>query len=385
MASVIRKPRSPYWYGAFTDATGRRLKKSTKLTDRSKALQMCIAWQRAADMARQRTLTEERAREIVSEIVSSVHGGDGLRSFTARRWFDHFAKIKSDSQNPKTAAKYKQIAAEFLDFLGPKADLNILSITSADVRAWRETRRAAGLSASTLNDYVTILSAIFNGAWRDHVITNNPCTAIEAVKDSVTPRRRQKHAFTVEQIKALLAEANRDWRGLILTAFYTGARLDNCANLRWRSIDYQGGPDKKGKITFESYSKHGDEHQVPLHEALKEHFLSLPTPKSDDEFVFPALANRRVTNLSKEFRKLMSKARIENQKVREKGKGAARDVWALGFHSFRRTNISFLANADVPEERRMALTAHATREVHRGYTMHEFEELRKANAVLPKL
>jgi len=348
-------------------------------------MQMCIAWQRAADMARQRTLTEERAREVISEIVSSVYGGNGLRSFTARQWFDHFAKIKSDSQNPKTAAKYKQVAREFLDFLGPKADLNILSITSADVRVWRDTRRVVGLSATTLNDCITILSAIFNGAWRDHVITNNPCTAIEAVKDPVTPKRRQKQAFTVGQIKALLANANRDWRGLILTAFYTGARLDNCANLRWRNINYQGGPDKKGKITFENYSKHGDEHEVPLHEALKEHFLSLPTPKSDDEFIFSALANRRVTNLSKEFRKLMSKARIENQKVREKGKGAARDVWALGFHSFRRTNISLLANADVPEERRMALTAHATRDTHRGYTMHEFEELRKANAVLPKL
>src|SRR5262249_1152526 len=302
MPSLVKDAngRSPYWYCAFTDATGRRLKKSTGLTARSKAKQMCEQWQRAADFARQRTLTEERAREIINEIVASVHGGDGLRSFTVRQWFEHFRKIKADSKNPKTAVKYAHVTREFLEFLGPKADLNILSISSADVRAWRDHRRALGLSATTLNDDITILSAIFNGAWRDHVISNNPCTAVEAVKDAVTPKKRQKHPFTREQVRALLEKANKDWRGLIRVAFYTAARLDNCANLRWRNIDYN-----KGKLTFERYSKHGDEHEVPLHEALKEHFLSLATPKNDDAFIFPSLANRRVTNLSKEFRKLM--------------------------------------------------------------------------------
>jgi len=278
-------------------------------------MQMCLQWQRAAELARERTLTEERAREVISEIVASVHGGDGLRSFSVRKWFDHFTKIKSDSQSVKTAAKYKQVSREFLDFLGPKADLNILAISSGDARKFRDHRRARGLSASTLNDDITILSAIFNGAWRDHVISNNPCTAIEPVKDAVTPKRRQKHAFSVEQIQALLAKANRDWRGLILTAFYSGARLDNCANLRWKNIDYQ-----EHKITFERYSKHGDEHEVPLHEGLKEHLLSLPAAKSDEQYLFPSLAGRRIPNLSKQFRKLMASARIENSKVREKGR-----------------------------------------------------------------
>jgi integrase len=341
---------------------------------------MAHALQRASNDARGGIFTEERARVLVSEIMQSVNGGEGVRTFTVREWFEHFCKVKLDSQAGKTAAKYAQLKTEFLEFLGGKTDLNILTITSADVRAFRDHRKTKGLTATTLNDDLTILSAIFNGAWRDHVITNNPCTAIEPVKDVVTPKKKRKQPFTIEQIKALLAKANVDWRGLILTAFYSGARLDNCANLRWRNVDYQ-----KGKITFERYSKKDDEHEVPLHEALSEHLLSLKTPKKDDAYLFPSLSARRVTNLSKEFRKLMAKARIANWKVREKGKGAARDVWALGFHSFRRSNVSTLANAGVPEERRMALTAHTTREVHKGYTTHEFEVLRKANALLPRL
>src|ERR1700720_820204 len=121
MACVIKlKPagRSPYWYACFTDPTGKRLKKSTEETDKRKALRVCLQYQRAADLARDKALTEERAREVISEIVASVHGGQGLRTFTVRQLFEHFRKIKAKSQSPKTALKYAQIARQFLDFVG---------------------------------------------------------------------------------------------------------------------------------------------------------------------------------------------------------------------------------------------------------------------------
>jgi len=338
----------------------------------------------AVKLARQRVLTENRAREIVSEIVASVHGGEGLRSYTVRAWFEHFCKIKAKSRDHDTAVKYEQIKREFLAFLGAKADLNILAITGSDVRAFRD-RRENELSASTLNDHLTFLSSYFNGAWRANVISNNPCTEVEPAKDDLSPARRQKQPFTIEQVVALLSVASQDWRGLIKLAFYTGARLENCARLRFRSLDYSTTPPL---VVFERYSKHGDEHKVPMHPALEEHLLSLPVPEKDDgAFVFPSLAlnsrgkPRHVANLSQQFRELMSAAHIKNSKLREgvkgKGKSAARDVWALGFHSFRRTHVSELANSGVSEERRMAITAHATREVHKGYTHLALAQLHK--------
>jgi integrase len=385
MASVVRlKPagRSPFWFACFTDATGRRLKKSTKLTSRSKALQMTMQWQRAADMARERTLTEERARDIISEIVTSVHGGDGLRTFTVREWFEHFRKIKTKSQSPKTAAKYAQLSRQFLDFVGPKADLNILAVASDDIRKFREQREATGLTATTLNDDVTILSAIFNGAWRDHVVSNNPCTAIEPVKDKLSAKKRRKEPFSFEQVTALIEAADSDdWRGLILVGFYTGARLGDCANLKWRHVHLLS---KVKKIAFD-VAKTGDEIEVPIHPALEDHLLSLTTPKSDDEYLFPTLAARRVTNLSKEFAKLMVAANIENRDVRKGGEGAARQVRALSFHSLRHAFVSQLANLNVAEEQRMELTGHKTRDVHSVYTDLKLEQLQKAISLLPRI
>jgi integrase len=375
------KPRSPFWYCAFTDATGRRLKKSTGLTSKSKALQMCMQWQRAADMARHRALTEERAREVISEIVASVHGGEGLRNFTVRQWFDHFRKIKADSQSSKTALKYEHIAQQFLDFLGQKADLNILVITSEDVRKFRDRRKATGLSATTLNDDITILSAIFNGAWRDHVISNNPCTAVVPIKDSISAKRRKKKPFSPEQVSALIRKAEGDWKGLIRVAFYTGQRLSDCANLRWRQVDLLS---KVKKITFE-VTKTGDELEVPIHPALEDYLLSLPTPKNDEEFLFPSLAGRSVSPLSKAFRQIMEDAHIDNRDIRKRGDGAVRQVRALSFHSLRHAFVSQLANANVSEEQRMELTGHTTRDIHKIYTDLKLEQLSKAVALLPTL
>jgi len=396
MASVAKDPRSPFWYACFYDTRGKQVKRSTGLTSRSRALRMAVKLEEAARLARARTLTEERARELISEIVESVHG-EGLRSFSTRAWFEHFVKIKADSQDSKTVAKYEQIKKLFLDFLGDKADLNIVAVSSADVRGFRDQRKANGVTATTLNDNLTILSAYFNAAWRDHVISNNPCTAVEAVKDELTPAKRQKQPFTIAQVGALLKTARGDWAGLIRMAFYTGARLHNCVTLRFRNLDFTADPPL---VIFERYSKHGDEHRVPMHPSLKDHLaglvtttrrgkvIELPAAKRDD-FLFPSLAGCRVANLSKQFGKIMAAAGIENRKVREgvkgKGRSAARNVLALGFHSLRRTNVSCLANAGVSEERRMKLAAHATRDIHQGYTHHELAELGKDVARLPAL
>jgi integrase len=383
MACVVKdsEGRSPFWYVCYTDPNGRRLKKSTGLRKKSEAMKMASQLQSASGMASKRTLTEERARKFISEIVASIHGGDGLRSFTVRQWFDHFCKIKAKAKSAKTALKYAQVARQFLDFLDLKAQLNILAVTSEDVRKWRERREATGLSASTLNDDITILSSFFNGARRDHVISDNPCTAIEPLPDTLSKKERKKQPFSVDQISALIETAEGDWKGVILVAAYIGARLGDCANLRWRNVDLLS---KVKKITFKA-GKTGDEIEVPIHTVLEDHLLSLPTPKNDEEYLFPTLAGHGSTNLSRQFSRLMEDAHIENRDIRKGGNGLGRQVRALSFHSLRHYFTSKLANLNVTEEQRMELTGHKTRDVHKDYTHWELEQLQKAVALLPSL
>jgi integrase len=294
--------------------------------------------------------------------------------FTVEQWFSHFVKQKKKSRSDSTFRRHKQTMDEFTEFLGPRAKLNIAAITSRDIAGFRDRRHSLGLAPATVNLDVTILSSGFNAALRQGHISVNPCLAIERLKNK--PQR--KGVFTPEQVTALLKTADGDWRGLIMVAFYSGQRLSDCANLRWRDVDLVS---EIKTIRF-AVRKTGAEVVTVVHPALEDCLLSLPTPKSDDEYIFPTLAESSAGPLSKQFRELMERARIVHRTIREKS-GAGRSVSELSFHSLRHSFSSILANAGVSEERRMALVGHTTRDMHQKYTHHELEQMRAAIALLP--
>ena len=378
MPYVVRHPtgRSPYWYAVYRDETGRRLKKTTKLTSKSKALEMAHVLQKAAKEARQQRLTEARARDLLSEILQGVNG-EGLRTFTLAEWLNHFVKQKQKSRADKTALRHEQVMNECVAFLGSRARLNIATITSKDIADWRDSRESRGLSPATLNGDITVLSAAFNAALRQGHISVNPCLAIEPVKDKAGVR---KGTFTLGQITALGKTASGDWRGLILTAFYTGQRLGDCANLRWDQIDLAS------KIIRFQPGKTGGEIIMPLNPVLADYLGRLAKSKADETFVFPSLAQRNISPLSKYFRKIMKRAGIDQRVIRErKAESGGRCVNALTFHSLRHTFNSILANAGIPEETRMALTGHTSREMNQRYTHRELAIYREAVSVLPRI
>src|SRR5260370_24913468 len=383
MACVIRdqtkrngKLRSPFWYACYTDALGRRLKKSTGLTARSKVMEMARELEKASDEAGRGALTEARTRELLSEVLQSVNG-EGLQVLTAEQWFGHFVKQKQKSRAAATGKRHAQTMREFMAFLGHRATLNIAAISSRDVASFRDKRHGLGLAPATVNVDVAILSAAFNAALRQGHVLVNPCLSVEPLKNK--PQR--KGVFTPEQVSALLKTAEGDWKGLILLAFYSGQRLLDCATLRWRSIDLVS---EIKTIRF-AVRKTGAEVVSVVHPALEDYLLSLPAAKSDDAFLFPSLAQHTASVLSQRFGELMEQAHIERGLLRERTTQGARSVSMLSFHSLRHSFSSILANAGIAEETRMALTGHTTREMQQRYTHHELARLRDAISLLPRL
>ena len=227
-----------------------------------------------------------------------------------------------------------------------------------------------------MNVDVAILSSGFNAALRQGHITVNPCLAIERLKN--TPVR--KGVFSPEQVAALVETSQGDWRGLILLAFYSGQRLQDCANLRWRAIDLLS---EIKTIRF-AVRKTGAEIVSVIHPSLENYLLSLPAPESDDAFLFPSLAECKTGLLSKRFSELMTLANIDRGLLRERDK-SGRSVSSLSFHSLRHSFTSILANAGVAEEMRMALTGHKERAVHQRYTHRELQRLADAIGMLPRV
>jgi integrase len=378
VAYVVKdaRGRSPYWTACYTDAAGRRLKKSTKLTNKKKALELALALDHGEHLARSGAFTEARLRELLEQTLERVIGAPA-HHYTARTWFDEWCEEKGKSRTPATAERYRQVARDFLASLGPRADLPLEHMTAKDVRSYRDAELSNSVSNVTANLSVKIVSMAFHKAVRQGKLKFNPCLGL----DTLAEESADREPFTVDEIKKLLKAATGDWRRAIAFAYFTGARLGDVANMRWSAIDlgkrlisFTPKKTKRGKKAL----------TIPLHPELEKELLK--DPGVGNAALFPSLSGRKTGGrhgLSAEFAAIMRMAGVRGEIIRhtEKGRGNR----TKSFHSLRHSFNSALANAGVGRELRQVLTGHASERMNEIYTHRELETVRSAIAVLPKV
>jgi len=396
MATLIKDSlaRSPFWYACYTTADGRQLKKSTKQRDRGKALEVALTLERAESAARAGTLTESRARELVSEVLERTTG-ESLTVTTVEGWLRDWLRGKELAKSAATHEKYSSTVETFITHLGPKGKINITAIAPRDLANFRDYLIEAGRHPHTVRDFLKILSIPFNAARRQGLITINPVEAVEGPARLKGDSSGEKAVFTPEQVAKLMEtaiathngkpdgipvyKAGEDWRGVILTAYLTGARLQDVCNLTWNSVDLPGKT-----LAFVS-RKTNTKTVVPLHPELETFLLNLDAPDNGQAFLFPDLAGKGTGGkfgLSMTFARIMARAKIAGVVLHER-KGKGRTVNSLTFHSLRHSFNSAMANAGVSQEVRMKLTGHSDSTTNTGYTHHELEPLRKAIESIP--
>jgi len=229
MASLRRKPNSKYWIACFTSANGQRAQRSTKSTNRKLAQKLADDYESAA----RARMTEAQVRRVLSDLHRR-HSGTALGSATIRAYLDQWLNAKAGAVSASTKVAYDSTVREFCDFLSDRADLQMLYVTKADVAAFRDSV-AVGRSPSTVNGRLKILRVAFQQAWRDGVIEDNPAAKVPLLKQS--PGVIARRAFTVAELKSLLAAAADEWKGVILVGIYTGQRLGDVVRLRWDNVD----------------------------------------------------------------------------------------------------------------------------------------------------
>jgi integrase len=388
MASITKDahqpPKSPFWIACFngigSDGRVRRLKRSTKTTDRKLAQKLADEWEQLEKLAGKGRLTESHCRKVIAQMYERTVG-EPLHFRTAREHLAEWVESKKNETELRTYWKYRQIVDEFLTHIGVKADRLLREITPGDVRSWRDALKRKGLAAPTVNDAIKLLRMPFKAAHDAGYIDINPCT-----KNSVRPIKDEawnvaKDVFTPEQLAALINTAKSDdWKGAILCGAYTGLRLRDVADLEWGAITW-----KEQKITVTT-RKTREDVSVPIHPQFVS-WLQKQTRGIGKAPVFPTLTGKSgagKSGLSMQFKRIMERAGIRGRILRE-ANGAGRSQSSLSFHSLRHTFNAALANAGVPVEIRQKLTGHATAEMNAIYTHHELAPLRAAIEKLPVL
>ncbi len=386
MASITKDthqpPKSPFWIACFTGPDGRRLKRSTKTTDRKVANKLADEWEAIGKAGRAERLTESQCRKVVADLYELATGSP-LAFHTARSWLTDWIEEKTVSVSGRTKLKYEQIVREFLDHLKEKAGAPLKGIVDGDLIGFRNSLVRAGHSASTVNTALKILRSPFHLAHRKGYITADPCVGVGLVDDDTDI---EKDVFTPEQMRALCAEApSDDWAGAILAGYYTGLRLKDISELRWESLD--AGLTKLELVPHKTRRKKKNRKVIlPVHPVFAQ-WLKKQTRGIGKAPVFPSLAGKSgggKSGLSMMFRRIMERAGIQGRVLRERN-GEGRSQSSLTFHSLRHSFNSALANADVAQEIRQKLTGHSTAQMNEIYTHRELEPLRAAIAKLPSI
>jgi integrase len=288
--------------------------------------------------------------------------------------------------SPATWAKYDRTARLFCNSLGGKADQDFSAIRREDVARFRD-EQGRRVSASTANLMLKIVRIIFAAAEADGVIAKNEARSVKRLKDQA--QRAGKRAFTLPELRKLLAACDDEWKSLVLFGFYTGARLGDLAMLTWQNIDLE-----RNEVQYTS-RKTGRTVIVPLANALRAHVESLPAGDDPKQPLHPrayrVVANEgRTGTLSRKFGELMAAAglialRPHEAKKNGKGRDARRKVSEISFHALRHTAVSLLKSAGVSDAVARDLAGHESAEVSRLYTHIDESAKRSAVNKLPEI
>ncbi len=377
MAYLRRLPKSPFWIAGFNLPDGRRTQRSTKLTDRKGAMKLALQWEDAAA----KRITEAQARRVLSDIHEQIHG-TRLASPSVTEFVAQWLGRKEGETKAVTLTAYRHAADEFAASLGDRASQPIHYVTPAQVATWRDAS-AMKATARTANNKLKIVRTLFQSAWRDGLLSDNPAAKVSTLK-TIESRRRP---FTLGELQAVLREASQEWRGMVLAGLYTGQRLKDIASLTWANVEIE-----RGEIRLVT-SKTGRSQIIPLAKPLRAYLAELPASDNPRAPLFPsayplAMRSGGTAMLSQQFYELLVSANLAKERPgkdepKRKGRDAAREHSAITFHSLRHTATSLLKAAGVSESVTRDLIGHESAEISRHYTHVDEDAKRNAIAKLP--
>ena len=335
----------------------------------------------AGELALKGRLNHAHARRLISEIME-VSGLGVLQERSCREWMAEWLKDKKATTKPATVAFYQTTVKDFLNFLGERAETHIETVTSNDIRAFRDGVVANGRTGKTANHKLKCLRSIFGDAVKASAIIQNPAVSVKQVNEDDSTAREP---FTTDEIAKLVLTAKDDWQGVILLGAFTGLRLTDCAKLKAGNVDLER---QVIRITPRKTDRKKKVIEIPLHSELLAYFEKNPLPAFPANDVFTSLAKVSTggrKGLSASFKAIMEEAKVGRNVTRRTEDGVARETATRSFHSLRHSFTSMLANAEVSEEVRAKMTGHTESTTHQIYTHLELEVLREGVDKISKL
>ncbi len=384
MATVHRTPASPNWLCYYTDRHGKRRTKSSLTRNKREAERICAKIQSVEDQARTGNITAEKARRVIERVVGEIMAESGapIERKTVREHFISWLKAFESEQSEGTYTRYNGIVTTFLRFLNGKSSGNLAALKAEDVERYRDYLQSR-VAPATVNTHLKVIRVGLEKAVKQGIFDRNPARLVDNL--DTNGDRHERRAFTLGELKKLLAVCGDDWKTAVLFGIYTGLRLGDIQSLTWANLDLQ-----TKEMTIRT-QKTGRMQILPLAKPLLVRVESLPAGDDPKAPLCPSFQGKTVSWLSNQFFELMASAglvqsRGDHQKKEGKsGRSARRQLSPISFHALRHTATSLLKNAGVSDVVARDIVGHESAAVSRNYTHIDAETKRAALDKLPDL
>lgn len=336
MASLFKRPRSPYWWIKYYDDTGMLVRESTNRrwdsVQETREARKIRAQKEIVEQSAERTRRSGRAlTEWVQPWLDSMHkNDDGTLTAYTGAWRNLLKFLHA--QGVKTASDVtRDHCHQYIEWRTNLEDKNA-----------RKKRKGKKVCRNTALNDLRILRKIMYEAYNREWIDRNPVAKLGLKRDAPP----QKPVISDEErtiVEATFTDPP-DWRMISWTiAINQGCRLKE-TSLPISDVDFVND-----LITFRL--KGGKKHTTKLMPAVKTLLLKLQDEGCTQTWKFHRLASR---DWSRIFKGLGLK---------------------FSFHSTRVTVITKLARAGVNEQMARRFIGHASSEIHAIYTRLEADDL----------
>ena len=123
MASIHRRPRSPYWHGAFRQGA-KLVLRSTGSTDKAVARRIADEWEQIAHQAEAGTHIEQQTRDVIAGILKRANvESHSIKSPAVEAFLEAWLASKLSALAKGSAWSYQKSIDGFLTWAGNKAAL----------------------------------------------------------------------------------------------------------------------------------------------------------------------------------------------------------------------------------------------------------------------
>ncbi len=218
MASICKRVKSQFWIACYTDRQGRQLKRSTKTTDKAKALQIALEFERVERMARAGNLTTAQVKKVLSEVAEKVTG-DRIEIPTVEAYFKEWMALVRRRTSEATVERYQNTIDLFEKKLGLRAKQPISTLTARHIEEFLESRLKSGVAPKTAVVDLKTLSTALRRAETHQLIPKNPVPLVQLPRLESSERE----VFSEDEVEKLLdAAPDTDWQTIILLGYYAG-------------------------------------------------------------------------------------------------------------------------------------------------------------------